>query len=56
MPLYRTGDLDALLARADIDWPKVRSTPPGRRSPLADLAEAETVLAALAAIGESRRR
>jgi hypothetical protein len=56
VPLYRTGDLDALLARADIDWPKVRSTPPGRRSPLADLAETETVLTALAAIGEGRRR
>lgn len=56
VPLYRTGDLDALLARADIDWQKVRSTPPGRRSPLAELAEAETVLAALAAIGEGRRR
>lgn len=54
--LYRTGDLDAFLARADIDWQKVRSTPPGRRSPLAELAEAETVLAALAAIGEGRRR
>jgi hypothetical protein len=54
--LYRTADLDAFLARADIDWDAVRSTPPGRRSPLAELAEAEIVLAALAAIGEGHRR
>jgi hypothetical protein len=50
VPLYRTADLDGLLARADIDWQSVRSVPAGRRSPLADLAEAETVLAALAAL------
>ncbi len=49
VPLYRTGDLDDLLARPDIDWAAVRAAPPGRRSPLADLAEAEAVLAALAA-------
>jgi hypothetical protein len=48
--LYRTGDLDALLTRADIDWAAVRATPPGRRSPLAALAQAEAVLAALAAL------
>jgi hypothetical protein len=55
VPLYRTGDLDALLARADIDWEAVRSTPPGRRSPLARLTEPEEVLAALAGIGEGHR-
>ena len=29
VPLYRTGDLDALAARPDIDWAAVRATPPG---------------------------
>ena len=48
--LYRTGDLDQLAARPGIDWAAIRVTPPGRRSPLARLAEAETVLAALAAL------
>ena len=48
--LYRTGDLDQLAARPGIDWAAIRATPPGRRSPLARLAEAETVLAALAAL------
>ena len=55
VPLYRTGDLDALLARPDIDWAAVRATPPGHRSPLAALAEAEAVLAALAAPPLPRR-
>ena len=32
VPLYRTGDLDGLAARTDIDWDAVRSTPSGRRS------------------------
>jgi len=50
VPLYRTGDLDGLLARADIDWAAVRATLPGRRSPLVAVAQAETVLAALAAL------
>jgi hypothetical protein len=50
VPLYRTGDLDDLLARRDIDWPTVRSTPTGRRSPLAALARAEAVLATLAGL------
>ena len=49
VPLYRSGDLDQLTARPDIDWAAVRATLPGRRSPLADLAAAEAVLAALAA-------
>ena len=49
VPLYRTGDLDRLAARPGIDWAAVRATPPGRQSPLARLAEAETVLAVLAA-------
>jgi hypothetical protein len=56
VPLYRTADLDAFLARADINWDAVRSTPPGRRSPLAELADAEFALAALAAIGEGHHR
>jgi hypothetical protein len=47
--LYRTGDLDRLAARPGIDWEAVRAARPGRRSPLAGLAEAEAVLAALAA-------
>ena len=38
VPLYRTGDLDQLTARPDIDWAAVRAALPGRRSPLADLA------------------
>ena len=50
VPLYRTGDLDRLAARPNIDWAAVRATPPGRRSPLKRLADAETVLAALAAL------
>jgi hypothetical protein len=37
VPLYRTGDLDALAARSDIDWAAVRATRPGHRSPLATL-------------------
>ena len=48
VPLYRTRDLDQLTAHPDIDWVAVRATLPGRRSPLADLAAAEAVLAALA--------
>jgi hypothetical protein len=50
VPLYRTGDLDQLAARPGIDWAAVRATPPGRRSPLKRLADAETVLAVLAAL------
>jgi len=50
VPLYRTGDLDQLAPRPGIDWAAVRATPPGRRSPLKRLAEAETVLAVLAAL------
>jgi hypothetical protein len=37
VPLYRTGDLDSLAARPDIDWDAVRAAPAGRRSPLAAL-------------------
>jgi hypothetical protein len=50
VPLYRTGDLDQLAARPGIDWAAVRATPPGRRSPLKRLAEAEKVLTVLAAL------
>ena len=56
MPLYRTGDLDRLAARPGIDWAAVRATPPGRRSPLKRLADAETVLAALAALSGPEAR
>ena len=56
VPLYRTGDLDRLAARAGIDWDAVRVTPPGRRSPLKRLADAETVLAALAALSGPEAR
>ena len=48
VPLYRTGDLDQLTSRPDIDWAAVRATRPGRRSPLAVIAEGEAILAALA--------
>ena len=48
VPLYRTGDLDQLTARPDIDWVGVRATLPGRRSPLAAISQAENILAALA--------
>jgi hypothetical protein len=37
VPLYRTGDLDALAADPAIDWEAVRATPGGHRSPLAAL-------------------
>lgn len=37
VPLYRTGDLDVLLAHPAIDWAEVRATPRGRPSPLARL-------------------
>lgn len=37
VPLYRTGDLDVLLAHPAIDWDDVRATPRGRPSPLAHL-------------------
>jgi hypothetical protein len=40
MPLFRTGDLDILLTHPAIDWPQVRATPRGRRSPLAALSRA----------------
>lgn len=35
VPLYRTGDLDDLAERADIDWTAVRAVQAGCRSPLA---------------------
>jgi hypothetical protein len=38
VPLFRAGDLDILLTHPEIDWDKVRATPPGRPSPLARLA------------------
>lgn len=37
VPLFRTGDLDALLADPGIDWQSVRLTPRGRPSLLAKL-------------------
>lgn len=37
VPLYRTADLDALAAHPGIDWPAVRATRAGHRSPLAGL-------------------
>jgi hypothetical protein len=37
VPLYRTGDLDDLAARPDIDWTAVRAVQAGRRSPLGAL-------------------
>jgi hypothetical protein len=57
VPLYRTGDLDQLTTRPGIDWTAVRAAQPGQRSPLAAIAEAEAVLAALAAApGKPGRR
>lgn len=43
VPLYRAGDLTALLARDDVDWDAVRATPKGKPSPLADLPTKETI-------------
>lgn len=37
VPLYRTGDVAALLDSSDVDWHEVRETPKGTRSPLLDL-------------------
>lgn len=37
VPLFRTADLDVLLAHPAIDWDEIRSTPAGRPSPLANL-------------------
>lgn len=37
VPLYRTGDVTALLKRPDVNWHEVRETPKGERSPLLDL-------------------
>lgn len=34
VPLFRTGDVEALLERPDIDWEQVRACPKGRPSPL----------------------
>jgi hypothetical protein len=56
VPLYRTGDLDALAARPDIDWAAVRATPPRHRSPLAAVEQAENILAALAGEPRAARR
>jgi hypothetical protein len=41
VPLYRTGDLDDLTARADVDWDAIRQARKGQRSPLAALPTAE---------------
>ena len=56
VPLYRTGDLDALAARPGIDWAAVRATPPGHRSPLAAIEQAENILAVLAGQPATGRR
>lgn len=37
VPLYRTGDVEALLVLPDVNWHEVRETPKGKRSPLLDL-------------------
>lgn len=42
VPLFRTGDLDVLLAHPAIDWDEVRATPRGRPSPLAKLPRARS--------------
>jgi DNA polymerase III epsilon subunit-like protein len=37
VPLYRTGDVQALLDLPDVNWAEVREAPKGKRSPLLDL-------------------
>lgn len=37
VPLYRVGDVEALLDLPDVDWAAVRECPKGERSPLLDL-------------------
>jgi DNA polymerase III epsilon subunit-like protein len=37
VPLYRIGDVDALLERPGVNWAQVRETPKGERSPLLDI-------------------
>lgn len=39
VPLYRTRDLDGVLRDAPVDWEELRTTKPGRPSPLARLGE-----------------
>jgi len=56
VPLYRTGDLDQLITRPDIDWDAVRATPPRQRSPLAAVEQAENILTALAGHPPAPRR
>ena len=56
VPLYRTGDLDALAARPDIDWAAVRATAPRHRSPLAAVEQAGNILTALAGQPPAARR
>ena len=46
VPLYRTRDLDGLLADAPVDWEELRGTKPGKQSPLARLGEPEPSRAA----------
>uniref|UniRef100_UPI003F490C9E 3'-5' exonuclease n=1 Tax=Promicromonospora sp. CA-289581 TaxID=3240013 RepID=UPI003F490C9E len=41
VPLYRTRDLDGALRDAPVDWEEIRSTKPGKPSPLARLGEPE---------------
>ena len=37
VPLYRTGDVQALLERCDVDWEQVRATVRGAKSPLLEV-------------------
>jgi DNA polymerase III epsilon subunit-like protein len=37
VPLYRTGDVERLLDRPEVNWARVRETPKGERSPLLDV-------------------
>lgn len=46
VPLFRHGDLAALLAYEGIDWPAVRATPRGRPSPLARLGKRDAAVGA----------
>ena len=55
-PLYRVGDVDALLAETDVDWDALRRLRPGQRSPLRALARRRPeTRATVAQQGGSRR-
>lgn len=55
MPMYRHGDVTALLAYPRIDWTAVRETPKGQRSPLSRLGKPDTAaIAELARVAQGQ--